>query len=275
MQKKKYKWILIKEGRRTRKVRVVNLKNYIKVGKKGKLNLYKKKTKKQLEKRGKGKKRTAGKTKRGTRYTEQVKRNKVVKISKEEEGFIRKIKGGNFRNENEIAKKLLKEVRLLPRFEKEEYVRKINPDRKIMSTGKTYGSYSDLESNKRDIYMELMKNLITAKNDKFHNKLYALRKELLKDGIVIEVDVYGVFAKNSKKKVYMGTLGFVGLMIEEAGFIESQLTGWSGENRTLVLEFDRIAKGHGGQKCYWIKNNMALDTETIYITDVMCRLNYA
>ena len=65
------------------------------------------------------------------------KRNKVVKISKEEEGFIRKIKGGNFRNENEIAKKLLKEVRLLPRFEKEEYVRKINPDRKIMSTGKT------------------------------------------------------------------------------------------------------------------------------------------
>ena len=67
---------------------------------------------------------------------------------------------------------MLKEVRLLPRFEKEEYVRKINPDRKIMSTGKTYGSYSDLESNKRDIYMELMKNLITAKNDKFHNKLY-------------------------------------------------------------------------------------------------------
>ena len=80
MQKKKYKWILIKEGRRTRKVRVVNLKNYIKVGKKGKLNLYKKKTKKQLEKRGKGKKRTAGKT-RGTRYTE-CKRKRLLRFLK-------------------------------------------------------------------------------------------------------------------------------------------------------------------------------------------------
>ena len=123
--------------------------------------------------------------------------------------------------------------------------------------------------------MELMKNLITAKNDKFHNKLYALRKELLKDGIVIEVDVYGVFAKKSKKIYYLGTLGLVGLMIEEAGFIESQLIGWSGEGRTLLIEFDGITKSHGGEKCYWIKKNLAFDSDFVYITDVMCRLNYA
>lgn len=281
----KSRLIYIRWGRGVRRYRVKNFGNYVKVGKKGRFNIYakKKKIKKKKVKTPKFPEKKLRKKSSFSRITQNEKRKthqrpKKVKTSREEEKFIARIKGQKLEGsekEIEIEKKLLKSVQLLPKFDKYYYIRKINPKKKVLTNGKTYGSFYDLDNHKRDIYMELIGGLVTAKNDKFGNKLYALRRDLLKDGIVVEVDLYGTLAKNSRRVVYLGTLGIVGLMIEEAGFIESEIVGWSGENRQIEPIFDGRTRNLGGQRCYWIKNNMTMDTEFVYITNVNLRLNYA
>lgn len=272
------KKIYVKYGRKVRKVNVKFIENYKKIGKFGRYNLYKK-----VEKKRKKQK------KKINRYTEQVNINKIkkvqrkksikIRVSRKEKDFIDRIKGGvsavDLTKEKEVEKKLLKSVQLLPRFDKYKFIGEINKDHKIISNGKVYGSFHALDNDKRDIYLDLINNLVEAKNEKFRDKLYALRKDLLKDGLVIEVDVYGTLHEKNIRKKYFGTLAIVGLMVEEAGFIESDLVGWSGENRAIEIYFDRIVKGLGGQKCYWIRNNLAVDTAHVTITDINLKLNYA
>lgn len=204
---------------------------------------------------------------------------KRIKISRKEKLFIERIKRKgakvDVKREVEIERKMLKRVQLLPVFKRGQFVKEINPKHKIISNNKVYGSFHELDLDKRDVYLGLMKNLITTKNQRFKDKLFSLRRELLKDGIVIEVDVYGMFAQRNMRRVYFGTLAIVGLMVEEAGFIESDLIGWSGENRNIERVFDSIVRNLGGEKCYWLKNNLSSDTISVHITDVSLRLNYA
>lgn len=253
------KLIFIRWGKGARRYKVKDFSAYYKVGKKGRFNLYaKKKTKRKKQKR--------------VRLAEKRKR---AVISRKEEGFIAKIKGKNFGEEQKIERRMLKEVRLLPVFDRKQYIKQINPGKEVVTDGKIYGSFRDLENNKRDIYMGLMKNLVVSKNEKFMGRMYALRKELLKDGMVIEVDIYGMLSKKGKRVLYLGTMAFVGLMIEEAGFIENDLIGWAGENRAIEPFFNRLVKSQGGQKAYWLKNNMAYDTENVFLTNVNLRFSYA
>lgn len=269
--------IYIKWGKGIRRFKVKDIRDYLKVGKRGRFNIYQRK-KKGTKKRVLIKKDSKKRTEAFNRLTEQVEKVKKAKISKTEEGFIRRIKGGKLQGvekEMQIERKLLKKVVLLPRFDKQRYMKKINPRRKIITNGKVYESFNDLDIRKRDIYINLMNNLVEMKDEKFKSKMYALRKDLLRDGIVIEADVFGVLARNNQRKVYFGTLAIVGVMIEDAGFIESELVGWQGENRLIELAFDKVAKSQGGQKCYWIRNNLVLDTGIVFVTDVRLRVNYA
>lgn len=270
----KSRLIYIRWGKGVRRLRVKDYTLYEVVGKVGRFNLYKrskavKKAKKVLKK--------SIKKKSVKRITK--KRVPKVRVTKKEKDFIARIKGGvspqDMKKEVAIEKKMLKEVSLMPRFDREKYIKRINPNKQVVSSGRVYGSFHALDSDKRDIYLDLMKNLIEVKDDRFKNKLYALRRDLLKDGIVIEVDVYGTLHDRNVRRKYFGTLAIVGLMVEEAGFIETDLVGYSGENRNVEITFDRIVRGHGGQKCYWIKNNLAMDTAHITITDVQLRLSYA
>lgn len=254
---KKVRLIFIRWGRGVRRFKVKNFQDYEKVGKKGRFNVYaKKKRSKSLN-----------------RIT------KKRKVTKKEESFIERIKGVesgvDIEKEKLIERKLLKKVQIMPNFNRKKYIKQINPKREIVSNGKTYGSFYALDNAKRDVYLDLMKGLFTAKDQRFKNKLYALRRELLKDGIVIEVDVYGKFSSKGRRNVFLGTLGIVGLMVEDAGFIETEMIGWFGENRIIEMTFDRIVKSRGGEKCYWMKNNMNFDTEQVYITNVNLRLSYA
>lgn len=204
---------------------------------------------------------------------------KEVKVTAEEEVFIKKIKRGagavDLEAERGAERRLLKEVRLLPRFDKFKFIKRVDGRKGVISDGKTYSSFAQFDSSKRDIYMNLMNRLVASKDKRFEKKMYALRRELLKDGIVIEVDIYGALSQKSMRRVYMGTVAMVGLMVEDAGFIESDLIGWSGENRLLEAFLNAMTRNSGGEKCYWIRNNLSMDTVNIIVTDVNLRLNYA
>lgn len=263
----KSKLMYVKWGKGQRRVRIKYPYLYEKIGKVGWFNLYRRK---------KGAKRLYEKR----RYTKVRKRKVLVKPTKRESEYIKRLKRtmsgstADIRREREVEKRLLGRVKLLPIFKRGDLVREAKKG-EIITDGRLYKSFSDLEKNKKNIYLSLMDNLVKVKNKKFMDRMYALRGPLLRDSLVLEVDVYGILAKNNKRVVFLGTLGIVGLLIEEAGFIESELIGWSGENREIEAIFDRIVKGLGGQKCYWIKNNMSFDTEFVMITNVNLRFSYA
>lgn len=264
--------IWIKWGRGQRKVRVKNFSQYEKIGKYGRYNLYTRKKKKRKQK-----KKTFRKTNKVIRLNEKGKR----RITQEETHFIQLIKGkkpiraSDLKREREIEKRMLHTIRILPVFKTNQYKGTINPENKIITNGKIYGNFHSLDIEKRDIYLNLMGKLIQAKNQKFKDKLYAMRKELLQDGIVLETEIYGILHKQNKRRVYFGTLALVGLMIEDASFIETDMIGWGGENREIERYFDQLTRSKGGQRAYWIKNNLRMDTTEVTITDVKIKLNYA
>lgn len=218
---------------------------------------------------------------KGKRLNKVVKKKRTKRKITKRDKFVAKVKGiklvspQQLRKEKETEKRLLSSIKLLPTINKRDFAEQINPKKIIMSNGRQYESYSDLDKDKKDIYLSLMDNLVKAKNQKFRDKMFSLRKMLLQDGIVIEVDLYGTFSQKGNRVVNLGTLHITGLMIEDADFIETDIVGSSGTIGEIERVVDGLTRGKGGAGARISKTPLKFDSTQIYITNVKIRLNYA
>ena len=253
----KPKIMMIRWGRGFRKYKVKNPNLYQKIGKKGRYNLYakrkltRKSTKKKLEK-----------SRRSSR--------EIKAIEKIKKGWTQKDKI-QIKKEREIEKRLLKRIVLVPNLNKKSLVKSINPTGKIIYGNKIYESYGELNNNKKEFYL----NLLKSGNKKIEDKLYAMRRQILQDGMVIEVDLHGTLNKGNLRIVNLGTLVISGIMIEDAEFIETNIMGSSGTIGEIEKMADSLARSKGGAGARIERTPLKFDSTQIYITSVKLKINYA
>lgn len=262
-------------GRTVRKARI-NIRNYKVAWKVGRYNVYKK-----ISYRGstirfkkiayqKIYKRKPVKRKRPVK-----KKTTKRKIPAKRREAILKIKGVTLdpRKLREVERKMLSEIRLLPPIKRGQFARIINPNKIIITDQKDYESFKEMEANKRNIYLTIMDRLVTAKNPKFLDRMYELKDKLLRDGLIIEVDLYGKLHKQSNRILYLGRLGITGLMLEELSVLENDIIGSTGYLHELEPIVDTAVKGKGGDGARLIQNNTL--NANVTITNVKLRFNYA
>lgn len=170
-------------------------------------------------------------------------------------------------------KRLLKKVKLMPTIQRGEFARRINPKGVIITNERDYESFGELQDNKRKIYLSIMDKLVKEKNPKFLDRMYELRDKLLRDGMVVEIDLYGSLNKKSNRALYLGTINVTGLMIEEMGIVEEVIIGASGYLHELTPIVDNAVRGKGGDGARLVRNNTT--NANVQITNVKLRFNYA
>lgn len=252
----KSKLMFIRWGRGYRRYKVKNPNDYEKIGKSGRYNLYAKK--------------------------KSVKRKTKTQRTQKEIKAIQRIKTGwtaedkkKIAKEKQVEKRLLSAVKLVPKLDKKEFHKKINANGGIISVEKRFGSYDDLDKNKKDIYLNLLGGLMQSNNQKFKDKIYSMRKMLLKDGIVIELELRGMLNKGNSREIVLGNMSISGLMIEEADFIESHIVGNSGTIGEIERIADQMTRSRGGAGARIERSILKFDSTQIYITSVKIKLSYA
>lgn len=209
----------------------------------------------------------------------QVKRKKGYKrVDGKRQQMVAKIKGIKLATrktaeEKELEQRLLVQVKNLPKLPKREWQMAVNPKEKIITDGKTYNSYADMVANKKDIYFGVILGGVEAKNKKLLENIYKFRRQILRDGFVMEVDLYGSANKNLRGNYYLGTVEITGVLIEEAEFIETSLVGAGGYLHELVPLADNLVKSKGGAGA-----SLKIDNTkniSVSVNNVKMRFNYA
>ena len=125
----------------------------------------------------------------------QIRRKQTSKKQeRKRQEIIAKIKGLKFatkktQEEKELEEKLLVQVKNLPKLPKREWQRAVNPKEKILTDGKTYNSYAEMVANKKEIYFGVILAGVQAKNQKMLENIYRYRRQILRDGFIMEIDL--------------------------------------------------------------------------------------
>lgn len=250
-----------------RKVRVKSKKNYNPISKIGRSFVYQKEIREE-KKRIKRKKRQKDKTLKAKTSRERTIEKIREVIGADGKAPKKKIQMPLRQLESNLLMNPSLESSTARRF----LQKKINPQGKVMSNGKIYKSFSELEKDKYNIYRNIiLKNL---NNEKLVQKIYANRNLILRDGLVTNIKMFGTVNRRIKNKLFfLGEIEVVGLLMEEIGKVKEAITGFSGYVRDLGNKINSIAGYHKGGSAKLISNNS--EGTNVQITSVEVSFSYA
>lgn len=244
-----------------RRLETKNYKDYFKVGKYGRYNLYVRK----------------GKSWNFSERLIEKTKNKIKQLvapekTKREEA-LDKIRGISriTETEKQLERRLLVNPGKYKRVSKKFIAGKINPQGRVMTDGKIYKNFAEMEMNKFDIYKNII--LKNIKNEKLVKSIYANRRQILRDGMIIKMKLFGDVNSKVKGIRYLGTLEFTGLMLEEVKAIEDYVIGFSGYLEDLGREAYHMAQSKGGKTAKITENN-AIGTNA-QVKSIQLEFNYA
>lgn len=234
------------KGKKSKVVRreIKNKKNYKMIGKYGKFGLY-------VRVQGKVEKKVR---KVVRRVVKKAKKSLGLRNTREE--AIAKIRGIGrlIESDKNLERRLFEKPSRYSKVSRKFISNKVNPMRVVLTDGKSYKSFAQLDQDKHKIYRQvILKNL---KTEKMIDKIYRNRRTLLKDGMVIKIRCFGRDGYGKLKGIkYLGTFEATGLLIEEARFMERVVVGFSGYLADLTTSLDVITRERGGRGVKMIENN--------------------